>query len=95
MKKTPLHQWHVDNGANMAEFGSYSMPLWYPQGAKNEHISVIENAGLFDTSHMAVVLVKGAGDLPGHQGAGWSGPVSFNPGFQGGIFSGRKSFTFT
>lgn len=61
MKKTPLHQWHVDNGANMAEFGSYSMPLWYPQGAKKEHINVIENAGLFDTSHMAVVLVKGVG----------------------------------
>ncbi len=61
MKKTPLHQWHVDNGANMAEFGSYSMPLWYPQGAKKEHLNVIENAGLFDTSHMAVVLLKGSG----------------------------------
>lgn len=59
MKKTPLHQWHVDNGANMAEFGSYSMPLWYPQGARKEHVNVIENAGLFDTSHMAVVLLKG------------------------------------
>lgn len=59
MKKTPLHQWHVDNGANMAEFGSYSMPLWYPQGAKQEHLGVIKSAGLFDTSHMAVVLIKG------------------------------------
>ncbi len=61
MKKTPLYQWHIDNGANMAEFGSYSMPLWYPQGARSEHISVIEYAGLFDTSHMAVVLVQGDG----------------------------------
>ncbi len=60
MKKTPLHQWHVDSGANMAEFGSYSMPLWYPKGAKKEHLNVIESAGLFDTSHMAVVLLKGA-----------------------------------
>jgi aminomethyltransferase len=59
MKKTPLYQWHVDNGANMAPFGSYLMPLWYPQGVKKEHFSVIERAGLFDTSHMATLLIKG------------------------------------
>ncbi len=59
MKKTPLYPWHVDNGANMAAFGSYLMPLWYPQGVKKEHFSVIEHAGLFDTSHMATLLVKG------------------------------------
>ncbi len=61
MKKTPLHQWHIDNGANMAEFGSYSMPLWYPKGAKQEHLGVITGAGLFDTSHMAAILVKNSG----------------------------------
>lgn len=61
MKKTPLYQWHVDNGANMAEFGAYLMPLWYPQGVKTEHFSVIEKAGLFDTSHMATILVRGTG----------------------------------
>ncbi len=61
MKKTPLYQWHVANGANMAEFGSYLMPLWYPAGARKEHLGVIESAGLFDTSHMAVVLVEGPG----------------------------------
>jgi len=61
IKTTPLHQWHVDNGANMAAFGAYDMPLWYPQGAKGEHLAVINAAGLFDTSHMAVVTVAGAG----------------------------------
>ncbi|MEE4240077.1 MAG: aminomethyltransferase family protein [Desulfopila sp.] len=61
MKKTPLYQWHIDNGAKMAEFAGYSMPLWYPQGARTEHISVIEHAGLFDTSHMAVLLIQGDG----------------------------------
>lgn len=59
MKKTPLYDWHVENGANMAQFGSYIMPMWYPQGAKQEHLTVISGAGLFDTSHMAVVLVAG------------------------------------
>ena len=60
-KYTLLHDWHVDNGANMAAFGAYDMPLWYPQGAKSEHLAVINSAGLFDTSHMAVVTVEGAG----------------------------------
>ncbi len=58
IKKTPLHNWHVENGASMAEFGGYEMPLWY-SSSKNEHISVVTNAGLFDTSHMAVLTVSG------------------------------------
>ena len=59
IKTTPLHQWHVDNGANMAAFGAYDMPLWYPHGAKGEHLAVINSAGLFDTSHMAMINVLG------------------------------------
>lgn len=59
MKATLLHDWHVRHGAKMAPFGGYDMPLWYPTGAKNEHLSVITAAGLFDTSHMAVVSVEG------------------------------------
>lgn len=61
MKKTPLYQWHKENDANMAEFGSYLMPLWYPQGVKREHCGVIESAGIFDTSHMAAVILEGSG----------------------------------
>ncbi len=61
MKTTPLHDWHTSQGANMAVFGEYHMPMWYAAGAKKEHLSVLTAAGLFDTSHMAVVLVDGAG----------------------------------
>ncbi len=57
---TPLHEWHVGHGANMAAFGGYDMPLWY-SSAKNEHLAVLKTAGLFDTSHMAVVQVEGPG----------------------------------
>jgi glycine cleavage system T protein (aminomethyltransferase) len=57
-KKTLLHGWHVSHGANMADFGGYEMPLWY-SSAKNEHMAVITNAGMFDTSHMAAVLISG------------------------------------
>jgi len=60
MKTTPLHAWHVDQSANMAAFGGYEMPLWYPAGAKAEHLAVINAAGLFDTSHMAVLTLRGA-----------------------------------
>ncbi len=60
-KKTRLHGWHVQNSANMAQFGQYDMPLWYPSGAKKEHLAVLTDAGMFDTSHMSVITVKGAG----------------------------------
>lgn len=59
VKKTVLHGWHGANGANMALFGNYDMPLWYRTGAKAEHLAVIQGAGIFDTSHMAAVSVKG------------------------------------
>ena len=35
------------------------MPLWYPAGAKAEHLAVLTGAGLFDTSHMAVLTLHG------------------------------------
>ncbi|MFH0783979.1 MAG: aminomethyltransferase family protein [Pseudomonadota bacterium] len=60
-KKTVLHGWHVERGANMALFGNYDMPLWYKSGAKAEHLAVIQAAGIFDTSHMAAVTVRGKG----------------------------------
>lgn len=59
-KTTQLHDFHVRSGANMALFGNYDMPLWYKTGAKAEHLAVIQKAGVFDTSHMAIVSVQGA-----------------------------------
>ncbi len=61
LRTTALHAWHLEQGANMARFGLYDMPLWYPAGAKAEHLAVIEAAGVFDTSHMAVIGVQGEG----------------------------------
>lgn len=60
-RKTLLHGWHVAHGANMAVFGGYEMPLWYPSGVKKEHLAALTSAGVFDTSHMAVVMVSGKG----------------------------------
>jgi aminomethyltransferase len=58
---TPLNKWHHEHGANMVNFGGWDMPLWYETGAVKEHLVVIESAGLFDTSHMSVILVDGPG----------------------------------
>lgn len=64
LKTTPLNTWHREHGANMANFGGFDMPLWYESGVKNEHLAVIESAGIFDTSHMACVMVTGKDALP-------------------------------
>ena len=61
LSTTVLHPFHLECNANMAEFGGYDMPLWYPSGTKAEHLAVISQAGLFDTSHMAVLTAEGSG----------------------------------
>ena len=61
--KTPLYEWHKARGAKMVDFGGWDMPLWYPSGAVAEHAAVVTGCGLFDTSHMAVVTVKGPSAL--------------------------------
>jgi aminomethyltransferase len=63
IKTTSLNQWHRSHGANMADFGGFDMPLWYDTGVKAEHLAVIQSAGIFDTSHMASVMVTGHGAL--------------------------------
>jgi aminomethyltransferase len=59
VKTTPLNNWHRSQGANMANFGGYDMPLWY-SSVKDEHLAVLNSAGIFDTSHMAAVTVAGS-----------------------------------
>ncbi len=58
--KTPLHAFHVENGAKMVPFAGYDMPVQYPLGVMKEHTQTREAAGLFDVSHMGQVIVKGA-----------------------------------
>ena len=58
----PLHQWHVDHGAKMAEFGGWLMPLQYDGGGVvAEHTAVRTAVGLFDVSHLGKAEVRGAG----------------------------------
>ncbi len=58
LKKSVLHDWHVEQGARMAPFAGWEMPLWYTS-IGDEHRAVRGAAGLFDVSHMGVFDVKG------------------------------------
>ena len=60
-EKTALNPKHHELKAVMTVFGAWEMPLWYPAGAIKEHLAVVTAAGLFDTSHMDVFFVEGAG----------------------------------
>ncbi|MFA6831703.1 MAG: glycine cleavage system aminomethyltransferase GcvT [Bacteroidaceae bacterium] len=58
MKETPFHAVHVALGAKMAPFAGYDMPVEY-SGIINEHMTVINDCGVFDVSHMGEFWVKG------------------------------------
>lgn len=60
MKKTPLNQWHHDNGGKMVTYAGWDMPVQYEKGVSGEHVFTREKASLFDVSHMGEFRFKGA-----------------------------------
>ncbi len=60
LRRSPLHDRHVDLGAKFAEFGGWEMPLEYV-GVVKEHTAVREAVGVFDVSHLGKVVVHGPG----------------------------------
>src|SRR5207342_1345728 len=62
MKSTPFTQKHIAQGAKMAEFAGYNMPISY-SGINYEHSAVRNNAGVFDVSHMGEFILKGENAL--------------------------------
>jgi aminomethyltransferase len=65
LKHSPLHAWHSDRGAKMADFGGWEMPIEYPAstggGVLAEHQAVRERVGLFDVSHLGKARISGPG----------------------------------
>lgn len=59
-RKLPLQDLHEVAGARFGAFAGWSMPLTYPAGVMKEHLHTREHAGLFDISHMKLILVTGA-----------------------------------
>ncbi len=58
MKKVPLHAKHVAIGGRMIPFVGWEMPVQYTSIVE-EHLCVRQNAGLFDVSHMAKLVITG------------------------------------
>ncbi len=62
MKTTPFTEKHIALGAKMHEFAGYNMPIEY-SGIIDEHLTVCQNVGVFDVSHMGEFWVKGPNAL--------------------------------
>lgn len=58
LKRTPLYEMHLKQGARMVPFGGWEMPVQY-SGLMEEHHAVRNEAGLFDVSHMGEFELKG------------------------------------
>ena len=62
LKKTCLHECHVQLGAKMSPFGGFDMPIQY-SGIIDEHNAVRNDVGVFDVSHMGEIFVSGPDSL--------------------------------
>jgi aminomethyltransferase len=59
LKKTPMHEAHIELSGKMVPFAGFEMPVQYPTGITAEHLGVREAAGLFDVSHMGEFVLRG------------------------------------
>lgn len=58
--RTPLHEWHLAQGARLVPFAGWSLPLQY-EGIVPEHRAVRTDCGMFDISHMGRLHCRGSG----------------------------------
>lgn len=59
LKRTPLHDLHVELGARMVPFAGFNMPVQYPAGILTEHLHTRQLVSFFDVSHMGQVSIRG------------------------------------
>ena len=59
IKSSPIEEIHSLNDAKFVNFAGWSMPIQFPDGIINEHISTRSSCGLFDISHMGQILIDG------------------------------------
>lgn len=59
IRKTPLHETHVAEGAEMVDFGGWDMPMQYPDGIIAEHLYTRSHCSIFDVSHMGRFIIRG------------------------------------
>ena len=59
LRRTPLHDLHVELGGRLVDFAGWSLPVRYEPGPMAEHLHTREAASLFDVSHMGIVELRG------------------------------------
>lgn len=64
VEHSPLDAIHRRLGAKMVPFGGWDMPLAYPSGTVDEHLTCRRDAVIFDVSHLGTVRLEGADALP-------------------------------
>lgn len=57
-RKPPLHEQHLQSGADFTDFGGWDMPVSF-DSIRTEHAAVRDSVGIFDVSHMGEVTVGG------------------------------------
>jgi aminomethyltransferase len=60
-QQSPLAAEHLALDATMGEFGGWEMPIAYPTGTIEEHLTCRRAAVMFDVSHLGTVRVAGPG----------------------------------
>lgn len=60
LRRSPLHDVHVEFGARLVPFAGWEMPVQY-LGIVDEHKAVRSSVGVFDISHMGQFIVSGTG----------------------------------
>jgi len=58
LRRTPLHDRHVERGGRIVPFAGWEMPVQY-EGVIPEHLAVRSDCGVFDVSHMGQLHVEG------------------------------------
>ncbi|KAK1260858.1 hypothetical protein QJS04_geneDACA018007 [Acorus gramineus] len=64
LKKTALHDFHVENGGKMVPFAGWSMPIQYKDSIMDSTLNCRSNGSLFDVSHMCGLSLRGSSAIP-------------------------------
>lgn len=59
LKRTALHEYHLEKGAKMVPFAGYEMPIQYTDTIVDSSVFCRESASVFDVSHMCGVTLTG------------------------------------
>jgi aminomethyltransferase len=60
MNQSPLHDFNVEHGGRLVDFGGWEMPVQY-ESVLAEHKAIRDSVGFFDVSHLGRFALRGSG----------------------------------